>query len=112
MHSETRAPLGLTIAAILGLLFLHVPILLIFLYAFTTEERSYQFPPPGLTTEWFAVAWNRADIWPPLYLSLRVAAIATALALILGTLCAAATLILSRSGLTSDTPACRSAYSV
>ena len=90
MHSETRAPLGLTIAAILGLLFLHVPILLIFLYAFTTEERSYQFPPPGLTTEWFAVAWNRADIWPPLYLSLRVAAIATALALILGTLCAAA----------------------
>ena len=90
MHSETRAPLGLTIAATLGLLFLHVPILLIFLYAFTTEERSYQFPPPGLTTEWFAVAWNRADIWPPLYLSLRVAAIATALALILGTLCAAA----------------------
>jgi putative spermidine/putrescine transport system permease protein len=67
-------------------LFLHLPILLIFLYAFTTEERTYQFPPPGLTTQWFAVAWNRADIWPPLYLSLKVAAISTALALILGTL--------------------------
>ncbi|MDO9526223.1 MAG: ABC transporter permease [Gemmobacter sp.] len=90
MHSDARPPLTLTLAAIGALLFLHLPILLIFLYAFTTEERTYQFPPPGLTTEWFAVAWNRADIWPPLYLSLRVAAVSTALALILGTLCAAA----------------------
>ena len=80
----------LKIAAAAGLLFLHVPILLIFLYAFTTEDRTYQFPPPGLTTKWFAVAWNRADIWPPLYLSLRVAAISTAMAMVLGTLVAAA----------------------
>ena len=89
MHSD-RASLGLKIAAIGGLLFLHLPILLIFLYAFTTDERTYQFPPPGLTTQWFAVAWNRADIWPPLMLSLKVAAIATALAMVLGTLAAAA----------------------
>jgi putative spermidine/putrescine transport system permease protein len=88
MRSE--ASLGLKIAAIAGLLFLHLPILLIFLYAFTTEERSFTFPPPGLTTEWFAVAWNRPDIWPPLYLSLQVAALSTVLALILGTLVAAA----------------------
>ncbi len=88
MRSE--ASWGLKAAALGGLLFLHLPILLIFLYAFTTEERSYAFPPPGLTTEWFAVAWNREDIWPPLWLSLQVAAIATALAMILGTLAAAA----------------------
>jgi putative spermidine/putrescine transport system permease protein len=85
-----RASLGLKIAAFGGLLFLHLPILLIFLYAFTTEERTYQFPPPGLTLEWFGVAWNREDIWPPLYLSLKVAAISTALALVLGTLVSAA----------------------
>jgi putative spermidine/putrescine transport system permease protein len=90
MRSDARAPLGLRLAATAGLLFLHVPILLIFLYAFTTEETSYQFPPPGLTLEWFAVTWNRADVWPPLWLSLRVAAIATLLAMVLGTLCAAA----------------------
>ncbi|WGV15292.1 ABC transporter permease [Fuscovulum ytuae] len=89
MHSD-RASLGLKIAAIGGLLFLHLPILLIFLYAFTTEDKSYQFPPPGLTTQWFGVAWNRADIWPPLYLSLWVATIATFLAMILGTLVSAA----------------------
>ena len=76
MHSD-RAPRGLKIAAGLGLAFMHLPILLIFLYAFTTDERTYQFPPPGLTTQWFAVAWNRADIWPPLYLSLKVAALST-----------------------------------
>lgn len=90
MHSENKPPLALTIGAIAGLLFLHLPIALIFLYAFTTDERTYQFPPPGLTTQWFAVAWNRADVWPPLYLSLKVAAISTMMALILGTLCAAA----------------------
>ena len=50
MRSEgPRAPLGLKIAAAAGLLFLHLPIALIFLYAFTTDERSYTFPPPGLT---------------------------------------------------------------
>ena len=89
MHSD-RASWGLKIAAVGGLLFLHLPILLIFLYAFTTEDKSYQFPPPGLTTQWFGVAWGREDIWPPLYLSLWVATIATVLAMILGTLVSAA----------------------
>ena len=93
MRSDDKgngASMGLKIAAGLGLAFLHLPILLIFLYAFTTEEKSYQFPPPGLTLKWFAVAWERADIWPPLWLSLQVAALATVIAMILGTLVAAA----------------------
>ena len=88
MHSEPS--LTLRIGALAGLAFLHLPILLIFLYAFTTEERSFAFPPPGLTTRWFAVAWNRADIWAPLLLSLKVAFLATIIALILGTLISAA----------------------
>ncbi len=91
MRSDrNRSPMGLKIAAAAGLAFLHLPILLIFLYAFTTEEKSYQFPPPGLTTQWFAVAWNRPDVWAALTLSVKVASIATAVALVLGTLCAAA----------------------
>lgn len=85
-----RAPLALRIAATVGLLFLHIPILLIFAYAFATEERSYEWPPPGLTLRWFAVAWNRPDVWEALTLSLQVAAVSTAIALVLGTLCAAA----------------------
>ena len=71
-------------------MFLHLPLLLIFAYAFTTEEKSYQFPPPGFTLHWFAVAWARQDIWNAVGLSLRVAAISTGVALVLGTCAAAA----------------------
>lgn len=88
--TATRAPLWLKVLAGGGLLFLHLPILLIFVYAFTTEERSYQWPPPGLTLQWFGVAWNRPDVWAALKLSLEVASVATLIALVLGTLCAAA----------------------
>ena len=85
-----RTPLGVKIAAGAGLLFLHLPLLLIFVYAFTTEERTYQWPPPGFTLQWFAVTWNRPDVWEALKLSVQVASISTLIALILGTLCAAA----------------------
>ena len=84
------APLGVKLAAAAGLLFLHLPILLIFVYAFTTEEKTYQWPPPGFTLNWLSVAWNRPDVWAALGLSVKVASIATAIALVLGTLCAAA----------------------
>jgi putative spermidine/putrescine transport system permease protein len=89
MRSD-RAPFGLSAAAIAGLLFLHVPLLLIFLYAFTTEDRSYQFPPPGLTLDWFRIAFFREDIWAAIWLSVQVAAIATLSAMFLGTLAALA----------------------
>jgi putative spermidine/putrescine transport system permease protein len=89
MHSD-RVPLGLKIAAISGLAFMHLPLLLIFVYAFTTEDKSFQWPPPGLTLKWFAVTWARDDVWEALTLSVQVASISTVIALLLGTLCAAA----------------------
>ena len=89
MRSD-RPPLLLTLAAVAGLLFMHLPLLIIFAYAFTTEDKSYAWPPPGLTLKWFAVTWNRPDVWEALSLSLRVAAVSTLIALVLGTLCAAA----------------------
>src|SRR5574339_29965 len=82
-YSE-RAPAGLTLAAIGALLFLHVPLLIIFLYSFTTDEATYTFPLPGLTTKWFGVALQRADLWAALTLSVRVAVIATLPALVTG----------------------------
>ncbi|MBS1165904.1 MAG: putative transrane component of transporter [Proteobacteria bacterium] len=80
----------LKLSAIGGLIFLHWPLAIIVVYAFTTEDKSYQFPPPGLTLHWFSVAWARPDIWAALTLSFNVALVATGLALILGTLAAAA----------------------
>ena len=89
-HERQRSPLGLRLAAGAGLAFLHLPLAFILLYAFSSEDRSFEFPPPGLTLRWFGVAWGRPDIWEALALSIRVALVSTALALLLGTLAAAA----------------------
>ena len=88
MRSE--GSLGMKIAAGFGLAFLLAPLAIVFVYAFTTEERSFVWPPPGLTLKWFGIAWDRADVWAAMTLSLQVAAIATLLALVLGTLTAMA----------------------
>ena len=50
------APAGAsTAAAVGGLLFLHLPLAFIVLYAFSTDEKSFSFPLPGLTPKWFGV---------------------------------------------------------
>jgi putative spermidine/putrescine transport system permease protein len=76
--------------AILALLFLHVPLWLILLYSFTTEQSAYSFPPPGLTLKWIPQALGNPDMQAALGLTLRVAILATLTALLLGTLAAAA----------------------
>jgi putative spermidine/putrescine transport system permease protein len=86
----SRAPWPLALAVGTVVFFLHAPFAVIVLYCFTTEEASFRFPPPGLTLDWFRAAWERDDVWAALGLSLRVAAAATLLALVLGTLAAAA----------------------
>ena len=90
INKLNQAGLGLRFGAIAGLLFLHIPLLLIILYAFTTEDKSYQFPPPGYTLKWFEVVLNRQDIWNAVALSMRIAIISTFVAIILGTLAAGA----------------------
>ena len=86
----TGASTGLKLAVWAGVLFLHVPLALIILYAFSSEDKSYIFPPPGLTTQWFAVALQREDVWDAMRLSFQVASASTAIALVLGTLAAGA----------------------
>jgi putative spermidine/putrescine transport system permease protein len=87
---RARAPLGLRVAAWAGLAFLHIPLALIVLYAFSAEDKSYVFPPPDLTTRWFGVAFERQDVWDAMLLSAKVALLATMVAVVLGTLAAAA----------------------
>jgi putative spermidine/putrescine transport system permease protein len=90
MRSDMQRPARwLSAATIAALLFIHVPLLLIIIYSFSSDV-SFQFPPSGLTTQWYGEAWSREDLWQALWLSVKVASIATAIALVLGTLAAAA----------------------
>jgi putative spermidine/putrescine transport system permease protein len=87
---ERSAPLGLRLLAYFGLAFLYVPILLVAVYAFNTEESAFTFPPRGVTTRWFSAALARTDVVDALLLSAQVALGATFAAVVLGTLAAMA----------------------
>ena len=90
VRTGTQAGLSLKAGALMGVAFLHVPLAFIILYAFSTEDKSFVFPLPGLTLKWFAVAWAREDIRSALSLSLQVAVASTLVAMVFGTLAAAA----------------------
>jgi putative spermidine/putrescine transport system permease protein len=91
MRSEVsaRPAWWLSSATVAALLFIHVPLILIIIYSFSADV-SFQFPPSGYTTKWYGEAWGRTDLWKAIGLSFKVAAIATLVALVLGTLAAAA----------------------
>jgi putative spermidine/putrescine transport system permease protein len=88
--SSERSSWLLQVAAFGVILFLHIPVWLIFLYSFTTDTAAYTFPPPGLTLKWIPQALSNPEMQAALGLSIRVASLATVFALILGTLAAAA----------------------
>jgi putative spermidine/putrescine transport system permease protein len=79
--------LALRIWAVLVMLFLFVPLVVIFLYAFN-QSNVESWPISGLSTKWFASTWNDPDVRAALLLSVKTALAATALALVLGS-CAA-----------------------
>lgn len=79
--------IALRVWAVLILLFLFIPILLIFFYAFNTSNIE-SWPIPGLTLKWFTSTWNDENVRTALVVSLQAGLGATALALVLGS-CAA-----------------------
>jgi putative spermidine/putrescine transport system permease protein len=76
--------IGLRIWVGLVLLFLYVPIGVICLYAFNSSNVQ-SWPIAGLTTKWFSPAIHNPDMQAALWLSLKAAALATLIALLLGT---------------------------
>lgn len=76
--------------AYLALAFLHLPLVFIALYAFNDDSGGYNFPMSGLTLRWVMKAMERTDIRDAIVLSLSVATVATLIAMVLGTLTAAA----------------------
>ncbi|HET7647668.1 MAG TPA: ABC transporter permease [Gaiellaceae bacterium] len=81
----TRIGLGMWVALVLA--FLYVPIAIICLYAFN-KSNVQSWPLAGLTTKWFSPAIHNGDVQKALWLSLECAAMATGIALVLGSLAA------------------------
>jgi len=80
---------ALTIVTVLILVFIYVPIALIFLYAFN-DAPTAAWPPKGLTLDWFGVALANTALQQAFVTSIAVALGATVIALALGTLAAMA----------------------
>ncbi len=72
-------------ASALTLAFVYAPLLVIALYAFNSG-RSLAWPIPGLSLRWFGRAFDNAGVRDALLTSTKVALLATAVALLLGTL--------------------------
>jgi putative spermidine/putrescine transport system permease protein len=78
-----RAAVGLALA------FIYIPLIVIGIYAFNSS-KILKWPPPGLTTEWFAKAFESGSAREALLTSLEAGAVATAIAVLLGSLAALA----------------------
>jgi putative spermidine/putrescine transport system permease protein len=72
---------------VLVVLFLWIPLALIMVYAFN-KSNVQSWPIPGFTTKWFRVAWHSQDVRDALWLSVRVALVATGAAIVLGSMAA------------------------
>jgi putative spermidine/putrescine transport system permease protein len=87
---ETRATrLSLSVWAFAVVLFLWLPLVLICVYAFNSSNIQ-SWPIAGFSTKWFSSAWHDQDARDALVLSLKAGALATAIAVVLGTAAAAA----------------------
>jgi putative spermidine/putrescine transport system permease protein len=89
MRLSRRAQVGLRVFVGLGMAFIYVPLIVIVIYAFNSS-RILEWPPPGLTTEWFKQAFESDSVREALLTSVEVGLLATALALLLGSLAALA----------------------
>jgi putative spermidine/putrescine transport system permease protein len=67
------------------LAFLYIPLLVIAIYAFNST-RVQKWPPAGLTLSWFDRAFHNPGVRDALWTSVKAGLLATAVALVLGTL--------------------------
>lgn len=89
MAGSMQASRGLrtTLRIVTGLVLtvIYVPLALVLLNSFNSDN-TFGWPPPSLTLHWWDLAWQSAGARDALWVSLRVAAVATLIALVLGSL--------------------------
>jgi putative spermidine/putrescine transport system permease protein len=87
---ETRGTrVGLAVWTVGVVLFLWLPLATILVYAFNPSNIQ-SWPISGFTFHWFHVAWHDSEARAALWLSVKAALLATGVALVLGSMAAAA----------------------
>ena len=87
MRLSRRSTFLLRGGVAIGLAFIYVPLIVIAIYAFNSSN-VLEWPPPGLTLDWFSKAFDNPGVREALWTSVKAGLGATAIALFLGT-CAA-----------------------
>src|SRR5882757_226731 len=89
MRLTRRARVLLRTAVGLALAFIYFPLLVIGIYAFNSS-KILKWPPPGWTLDWFTKAFESETAREALLTSVEAGLVATAIAIVLGTLAAIA----------------------
>ncbi|MEU8251537.1 ABC transporter permease [Nonomuraea sp. NPDC048916] len=87
MNISRTARVTLLAALVAGLGVIYVPLLIVLLNSFNSD-RTFAWPPTGLTTRWWEAAWNSSGVRDALWTSVQAGLGATAIALLLGTMTA------------------------
>ncbi|MCT9930605.1 ABC transporter permease [Planotetraspora sp. A-T 1434] len=87
MNLSRTARALLRIALALGLGVIYVPLAVVLLNSFNSD-RTFGWPPSGLTFQWWRSAWNSTGVRDALWTSIQAGLGATAIALLLGTMAA------------------------
>jgi putative spermidine/putrescine transport system permease protein len=77
----------LRVAMALGLGIIYVPLAIVLINSFNAD-RTFAWPPPSWTTEWWAKAWENQGAREALWTSVKAGLGAAAIALVLGTMVA------------------------
>ena len=85
MRLSQRSALLLRLAVAVGLAFIYIPLIIILIYAFNASN-ILEWPPPGLTLDWFPKAIEDESVHEALLTSIKAGLAATAIAIVLGTL--------------------------
>jgi putative spermidine/putrescine transport system permease protein len=89
MRLSRRSQALLRVGVGVALAFIYIPLIVIVIYAFNSSQ-TLEWPPPGWTLNWFDDAIHSTGARDAFVTSLKVGAVATVIALILGTLAALA----------------------
>lgn len=86
MRLSKRATWVLRAGVGAGLAFIYIPLIVVGIYAFNASGTTQKWPPPGLTLDWFPQALEDESVREAFLTSVEVGLVATAIAMLLGTL--------------------------